>query len=125
MKRNIAETKSSVDTLIDRARDAALDVTDHAERGVESAADKVVEGAHAAGEYVRDGARTASRSARRGVKRAAKFADRGYNRARSELSRATTATTDYATEHPRTLLVLAAAAGLMLGLLLHRRCKSD
>lgn len=121
MNKSIAGTKDGVDSLIDRARDAVVDVTEQAEMGVESVVGNVAEGAHAAGEYVRDGARAASRRAHRGLKDAAKSLDRTYYRVRGNLSRATTATADYTTNHPAKALLFAAGAGFLLCLCLRWR----
>jgi ElaB/YqjD/DUF883 family membrane-anchored ribosome-binding protein len=121
MIQNIERTKDGIDSLVDRTRDAVIGVASRAERGVESAAEHVAEGAHAAGEYVRDGAKTASRGAHRRRQAAAKAIDRGYTRARGDLSRAAATATDYVTENPGKVLLLAAATGFVLGMLVRRR----
>lgn len=121
MVEKIERTKAGMNSLIDRTRDAVVVGADRAERGVESVAEQVVEGAHVAGEYVRGGAATASRSAHRRVDGAAKAIDRGFTRARGDLSRVTTAATDYVTENPGKSLLLATSTGFVLGMLVRRR----
>lgn len=121
MIKNIERTKDGMESLVDRTHDAVVGVADRAERGVGSAVEHVAARAHVAGEYVRDGAKTASRVAHRRLEGAAKAIDRGYTRARGDLARATTTTTDYLTENPGKVLLLAAAAGFVLGMLGCRR----
>jgi ElaB/YqjD/DUF883 family membrane-anchored ribosome-binding protein len=79
-----------------------------------------VEQAHVAGEYVRHGAETTSRGTRRRLDGASKSVDRGYTRARRGLARASSAASTYATENPGKALLLAASAGFVLGMLVHR-----
>jgi ElaB/YqjD/DUF883 family membrane-anchored ribosome-binding protein len=121
MIKNIAETQAGVDTLIDRARDAFVGVTDHAEHGAESAAENITQGAQAAGDYLRHGAKKATRQAHRRVHRAARAVDRGYAQARSDLDRAAEASSDFVAENPGRSLLIAASAGFLLGLLVRLR----
>jgi ElaB/YqjD/DUF883 family membrane-anchored ribosome-binding protein len=121
MIKNIERTKDGMDSLVDRTRDAVVGAANRAERGVESAADHVTETAHATGEYVRDGASTVSRGAHRRLKGAAKAIDRGYTQTRTDLSHAVATATDYLTENPGKVLLFAASACFVLGLLMRRR----
>jgi len=121
MIKNIERTKEGVDSLIDRTRDAVVDVAARTEHGVESAAERVVAKTHAAGAYVRDGAETASRGAHQRVDSAAQAIDRGYTQARNDLARAATTASDYVTANPGKALLLVASAGFLLGLLAGRR----
>jgi ElaB/YqjD/DUF883 family membrane-anchored ribosome-binding protein len=121
MTKNIERSKDVMDSLIDRTRDAVVGAADRTARGVESAAERVAAKAHLAGEYVRDGAETASRDAHRRVETAAQAIDHGYTRVRGDLSRAATSVTDYVNENPGKALLLAASAGFVVGLLVHRR----
>jgi ElaB/YqjD/DUF883 family membrane-anchored ribosome-binding protein len=123
MLKNIERTRDGMDSLVDRTRDAVVGAADRAERGVESAAEHVTAGAHATGEYVRDGASTASRGAHRRLKGAAKAIDRGIARTRTDLSRAAATATDYLTENPGKVLLLAASVCFVLGLLACRRAR--
>jgi len=122
--KGIERAQKGVDSLIDRTRDAVVGATDRTERGVESAAERVVKKAHAAGRHVRDGAESASLGAHRRVESTAKAIDRGYTRVRSDLSRAAKATTGYVTENPGKAMLLAASAGFLVGMLVHRRRSS-
>lgn len=116
MTKHIERTKDNVGSLVDRTRDAVVAAADRTERGVEAAADRATERTHAAGEYVRDRAKTASRHAHRRLESAAKAIDRGYLRARGDMSRAATTATDYFTENPGKVMLLAASAGFAFGL---------
>jgi ElaB/YqjD/DUF883 family membrane-anchored ribosome-binding protein len=125
MIKNIERTRDGMDSLVDRTRDAVIGAAGRAERGVESAAKHVTASAHATGKYVRDGASTASRGAHRRLAGAAKAIDRGYARTRTDLSRAAATASDYATENPGKVLLFAASAGFVLGLLAHRRARVE
>ena len=125
MIKSIERTKNGLDVLIDQTRDAVVNATDRAERGVGSAAESAVETSHEAGDYVREGAETASRGAHRRVAGAAIAIDRGYTRARSDLSRAAARTTDYLTDNPGKAMLFAASAGFVAGLLLRARRRSQ
>ncbi len=121
MANPIERTQEGMDALIDRGRDAVVGATDRAERSVEKAAEGVAERAHRAGDYVRDGALNAALGAHRHLEDASLAVDRGYNRARSDLSRAAAATTDFLIENPGKALLMAAAAGFLLGGLVLRQ----
>ncbi len=121
MIRNIEQTKDGMDSLVDRTREAVVDVADRAERGVNSGAKRVVKRAHEAGKYVRDGAATASRDAHRHLESAAEAVDRGYTQARGDLSRAAVTATDYITENPGKALLLATSIGFAFGMLVRRQ----
>jgi len=120
MLNKIKQTKDGVDALIDRTRDAVVEATESAEQGVESAAKVAVKQAHVAGEHVRDSAKTASRDARRKVKHAAKAVDRGYTEARGNLSSTMTTATEYVTENPVKVVLLALTVGFVIALLVRR-----
>lgn len=117
MNKTIEKTKEGVDHLIDRARDTVVGVSARAERGVESAAGRAVETVHATGKHVRLQAKKASRDAHRRVGEAAKSLEHGYARTRADLSRMTTATSDYVTGNPGRAVLIAASAGFLLGFL--------
>jgi ElaB/YqjD/DUF883 family membrane-anchored ribosome-binding protein len=121
MDKSIERTKDGVDHLIDRTRDVVVGAAARAERGLGSAAGRVAEKAQVAGAYLRDGAECATRSAHQRLESAAAAVDRGVARAKGDLSRAVTATTDRVVAHPGKALLIAAAAGMALGLLIHRR----
>jgi ElaB/YqjD/DUF883 family membrane-anchored ribosome-binding protein len=121
MAKSMERATDGVDSVIDRTRDAAVSVATRAERSVDAAAESVKETAHTAGEYVRARAETTALGTRRRVKATAKAIDRGYTRARSDLSRATKATTRYVTEHTGQALLLAASIGFVIGALMRRR----
>jgi ElaB/YqjD/DUF883 family membrane-anchored ribosome-binding protein len=121
MLRNIERTKDGMDSLIDRTRDAVVSVADRAEHGIEATAERVVEQAHLAGETVRGRAAAASLGAHQRVDGVAQAIDRGYVRARGDLSRAAAATTEFVTENPGKALLLAAAAGFLVGTVVHRQ----
>ena len=114
-------TKDGMDSMIDQTHDAVVGAADRAQHDVESAAQHVVARARAAGDSLRDGAATASRGAHQGLQGAAQAINRGYSRARSDLSRAATASTDYVAENPGKAVLLTAAAGFVLGVLVGRR----
>ncbi len=123
--KRVEPTKDTMDSMIDRTRDAVVGVADCAEHGVESAAEHVVAKAHAAGSSLRDGAETASRGAHQRLQDTAQTINRTYSRTRSNLSRAATASTEYVAENPAKALLLTAATGFVLGALVGRRRRSD
>lgn len=121
MIKNIERTQSGVDSLIDRTRDTVITASERAEQGIESVAGRVVDKAHETGEKIREKADSASLGAHQRVAGAAQAIDRGYTQARSDLSRAATKATDYVTANPGKSLLLVAAAGFALGLLVRGR----
>jgi ElaB/YqjD/DUF883 family membrane-anchored ribosome-binding protein len=121
MSETIERAKAGLESLIDRTRDAVVGAADGAEKRVEVAAGRVVERAHTAGERLRGGAERASRGACQHVDRAAESLDSGMGAAKSELSRAARAATDYVVANPGKAVLLATAAGFVLGLLARRR----
>ncbi len=124
MLKTIERTQGEVDSLIERTREAVTAASDRAEQGVETVADQVVEKAHDAGASLRSTVDSASAGAHRRVAGAAQSIDRGYSRVQSDLAHAATAATDYVTAHPGKSLLLAAAAGFVLGLLVRGRSRS-
>jgi ElaB/YqjD/DUF883 family membrane-anchored ribosome-binding protein len=122
MIKSFGRTKDSMDSLIDRNRDAVVDAADHARYGIPSAAEQAGETAHAAGDRLRDGAETASLGAHRSVYAAATTINRGSRRTRSDLSGAST---DDVAENPGKTLLLSAAVGFVFGVLVGRRRRSS
>ncbi len=121
MLKTIEKTKDGVGTLIEQTRDAVIGATGRAERGVESAADAVVRKTYATGERVREGAASAANGALRGTENAAQALDHGVERAQRDLSRLSTATSEYVASNPGKALLLTASAGFLLGYLLRPR----
>jgi ElaB/YqjD/DUF883 family membrane-anchored ribosome-binding protein len=121
MVKKAERIKDEMDSLIDRTRDAVVHAAARAEHGIDSAAENVAERAHTAGKAVRTKAKTAARGAHARLQDAATTIDRGVARAHDGLSQAVTTATDQFREHSGMVLLLAAAAGFVLGLLVPRR----
>jgi ElaB/YqjD/DUF883 family membrane-anchored ribosome-binding protein len=109
-----------MDDLIDRTQDAVVGAAELADRGVGTLAEGVAKSAHVASERVQDQAKVASRSAHHRLESAAEAIDRGYARVSGGVSRAATATGDFVIENPGKSILISAAAGFVLGLLVRQ-----
>ncbi|MCM2316306.1 MAG: hypothetical protein NDJ92_14250 [Thermoanaerobaculia bacterium] len=120
MINKIEVTKDRMDAMVDKTGEAVGGLADRAELGVETAAAKVVEQTRGARDYLREKVDSATQKVHRRLDQSATAIDRGYTRASSELSRAAGAATGFASENPRTALLIAATTGFVLGFMVHR-----
>jgi len=120
MNKNIEAAVGSIDSQIDRTRIAVDAITDRAEQNVLKAAADVAAQTHDAGVYLHQSAEAASSGAHQRLNDSALAIDRGYNRAKAGLTSAATTAKSFASENPRTALMIAASAGFALGVLAHR-----
>lgn len=117
----MADSKSEASGKIEAARERLQQVAGQLEDRYREVSDEVRRGAEKASAELRRGARAARE---RGAEAAAQLR-KGYGRARDQARTLSKDVSDWVQERPGTALLIAAAAGFIVGLLVRGRRSGD